>query len=305
MHTTSTGTGSPPYFQPSPGLRIGIRGGPILHPEIHDELPRLSRDRDRYVAFVSLLAPSSQKLAAAVFWAGAAESVTVVEVARGRRFRQDATGSLHLDALGRDAERLQRVLHAAAGVRLPALVDTATGRVSNNVYALPWRLATQLATPAQRFAAVAAESTHAAAERVAREERLFTDLHAGVYRAGFLTEQDEYDEQVAATGALLGELDARLGRHPYLSGERPGLDDLWAFTLIVRFDHVYGPLFRLHRYRVTDFPALLDWARRLYADPVLRATSDFDAITAGYYGGIPALRREILPQGVRDRHLLR
>lgn len=310
MTTHEPVTQNASFYSPAPDVRIGIEGGPILRSGIRDELPHLVPEQGRYIALVSLLAPSSQKIAAAVFWAEADEIVKVVDVVRGP-LRRGADGTAVPDTAGPDITQLRSALAATHGIRLPGIVDTratvVTGgenAVSNDVYALPWRIATQLAPPSSILHAAAEESTQETADRVARERRIFTDLHAGVYRAGFLSDQAQYDAQVDATVRYLADLDALLRERPYLSGERPGLDDLWAFTLIVRFDHVYGPLFRLHRTRITDHPALLDWARRLYQDPILRGTTDFDAITQGYYVGIASLRRSVVPQGVRDRHLI-
>ncbi len=296
----------PAYFAPAPDVDTGIRGGPILLPEIHDGVGNLNADEGRYVAVVNLLAPSSQKLAAAILWSDADRYIEVIDVTRGRLSRAPGSKPRFVtDVVA--ADRRDAAVAAAGGIRLPLLVDTQPDRwtVTNDVYALPWRIGAQLGDPSSILSlSLAAEDPGVRARRLDWERRIFRDLHAGVYRAGFLESQSAYEEQVAAVAQFLADADAAVRQLPYLGGEAPGLADLWAFSLLVRFDHVYGPLFRLHSLRLTDYPALLAYARRLYRDPVLRATTDFDAITIGYYHGIRSLRRSVVPLGVRDRYLL-
>ncbi|MRH89631.1 glutathione S-transferase [Nocardia sp. SYP-A9097] len=296
------------YFRPAPTVDTGIPGGPILAAQLHDDLGELTPDRGRYIAVVSLLAPSSQKLAAAVFWSGAADYIEVIDVDRGRLTRVSDSELIFVDDSSARAHR-DSALRAAAGIRMPVLVDTRPDdagrrRISNDVYDLPWRIGTRLGSAAGYLGALRTEPESVRAHRLRWEQRIFTDLHAGVYRAGFLERQSEYERQVLDVAGFLADLDAAVAAEAYLGGAAPGLADLWAFTLLVRFDHVYGPLFRLHALRLTDYPALLDYVRRLYRDPVLRATTDFDAITLGYYYGISSLRRSVVPLGVRDRYLL-
>lgn len=97
--------------------------------------------------------------------------------------------------------------------------------------------------------------------------RIFTELHTGVYRAGFMTETARYEQAVAGVYAFLHDRDERLGRRRYLLGQRLVPSDLWLFSLLIRYDQVYGPGFRLHRYRIQDFANVWRYLRELYRIP--------------------------------------
>ena len=133
--------------------------------------------------------------------------------------------------------------------------------------------------------------------------RVFRDLHVGVYRAGSVRVQDDYQEEVDRVERLLCDVDARLAESPYLVGEQTTDADVWLYCLLVRFDQVYSPAFRLHRYRVRDFPSLHRFTRELYGRPLFSTTTSFDAISYGYYRGIPFLDRGITPVGPGDLFL--
>lgn len=55
------------------------------------------------------------------------------------------------------------------------------------------------------------------------------------------------------------------------------------FATLVRYDTVYATHFRCTRYRLTDFPALWRFTRRIFQIPGIAQTVDFDEIRRGYY----------------------
>jgi hypothetical protein len=135
------------------------------------------------------------------------------------------------------------------------------------------------------------------------DARIFEDLHVAVYRAGFVATQELYDQAAGRVHRFLADLEEHLHKSTYVHGDRPTVSDLWLFSLLVRFDQVYGPGFRLHRYRIRDLPATQHYLRRLYAIPACTATTDFAAISAGYFLGIPALNRNVVPAGPDELYL--
>ncbi|GGK49614.1 glutathione-dependent reductase [Planomonospora parontospora subsp. parontospora] len=113
---------------------------------------------------------------------------------------------------------------------------------------------------------------------------VFHGLNNGVYKAGFATSQEAYDEAVTGVFATLGMLEERLsdGR-PYLHGEALTESDVRTYTTLARFDAVYHSHFKCAIRRLVDHPALWAYARRLYAIPAFRDTTDFDHIKRHYY----------------------
>ena len=87
----------------------------------------------------------------------------------------------------------------------------------------------------------------------ALNDRIYGTVNNGVYRAGFATSQDAYDEAVTALFATLDDLEARLGERRLLAGgEAPSEADWRLFTTLQRFDPVYAIHFKCSVKRIAD-----------------------------------------------------
>jgi putative glutathione S-transferase len=104
-----------------------------------------------------------------------------------------------------------------------------------------------------------------------------------VYRAGFATTQEAYEEAFDALFERLAELDRLLVGRRYLLGDRITLADWRLFTTLIRFDAVYVGHFKCNLRRVVDHAALWPYLRELYAWPGVAETVDFDHIKRHYY----------------------
>ena len=128
-------------------------------------------------------------------------------------------------------------------------------------------------------------------------QRVYTTVNNGVYRAGFATTQEAYDEAVVALFDTLDWLEQRLGASPYLVGGRLTEADWRLFTTLVRFDAVYHYHFKCNIRRLRDYPALRAYTRHLYELPEVAATVDFEHIKGHYF----ASHRSINPNGIVPR----
>jgi len=122
-------------------------------------------------------------------------------------------------------------------------------------------------------------------------------VNNGVYRAGFATTQQAYEEAVTELFEALDELEARLARQRYLLGDRLTEADWRLFTTMVRFDPVYVGHFKCNIRRLVDYPNLWGWTRELYQLPGIAATTRLDHIKAHYYRSHPTIN----PTGVVPR----
>ena len=113
--------------------------------------------------------------------------------------------------------------------------------------------------------------------------KLFDGLSNAVYRAGKAQRQDEYEDATASVYTRLHWLEERLSNRLFVFGDAITAADLRLFATLVRYDTVYVTHFRCTRYRLTDFPALWRFTRRLYQMPGIAGTVDFDEIRRGYY----------------------
>ena len=139
------------------------------------------------------------------------------------------------------------------------------------------------------------------AEIDAVNERVYETLNNGVYRAGFATTQEAYEEAVTALFETLDWLEARLTGKTFLVGECLTEADWRAYTTLVRFDAVYHGHFKCNLRRIRDYPALDAYLRRLHAMPGIAATVDFDHIKRHYYGSHKSINPTgIVPLGPSD-----
>lgn len=168
-------------------------------------------------------------------------------------------------------------------VSVPVLWDTRTGQIVNN------ESADIIEMLNAEFDAFAAEPELDLAPADLRDEmdelgqRIYDAVNNGVYRAGFATTQEAYEEAVVPLFEMLDELEERLEDRRFLFGDRQTLTDWRLFTTLVRFDAVYHGHFKCNVRRVLDYPNLSGYLRDLYQTPGVAPTVDFDHIKRHYH----------------------
>jgi len=128
----------------------------------------------------------------------------------------------------------------------------------------------------------------------ALNERIYPAVNNGVYRAGFATSQQAYEQAFDEVFAELDHLEQLLGANRYLSGEYLTEADVRLFTTMIRFDAVYHGHFKCNLRRIVDYPNLSNWLREMYQWPGIAETVDFQHIKHHYYGS----HKTINPTGV-------
>lgn len=128
--------------------------------------------------------------------------------------------------------------------------------------------------------------------------KIYTSVNNGVYRAGFASTQAAYETGVREVFAALEEIETHLENHPYLTGSSITEADWRLFPTLVRFDVAYYGAFKCNLKRLVDFPRLWRYARHLYHQPGVAETVKFDLYKYGYYS--PSAKRNplgIIPLG--------
>lgn len=128
----------------------------------------------------------------------------------------------------------------------------------------------------------------------ALNERIYPAVNNGVYRAGFATSQQAYEEAFDDVFAELDRLEQLLGANRYLAGEYLTEADIRLFTTLIRFDAVYHGHFKCNLRRIADYPNLSNWLREMYQWPGIAETVDFEHIKHHYYGS----HKTINPTGI-------
>ena len=114
-------------------------------------------------------------------------------------------------------------------------------------------------------------------------ERVYHTVNNGVYKAGFATAQDKYEDAYQALFDSLDWLEERLAEKRYLTGNQLTEADWRLFTTLVRFDAVYYSHFKCNRQQIRDYPNLSGYVRELYQVPGVAETVDLDQIKRHYY----------------------
>lgn len=112
---------------------------------------------------------------------------------------------------------------------------------------------------------------------------VYDKINNGVYKAGFATSQDVYEDAVKELFEALDKLEVRLGTNRYLVGEQITEADWRLFTTLVRFDAVYVGHFKCNIKRIADYPNLQNYLKELYQVPGIAETVNLDHIKRHYY----------------------
>ena len=166
---------------------------------------------------------------------------------------------------------------------VPCIWDRKTGRlVTNNYPDITIDFETQF-TAFHRPDAPELYPEDLRAEIDAVNAVVYEDVNNGVYRCGFATSQEAYEEAFDALFARLDWLEERLSGQRFLVGNGITEADIRLFTTLVRFDAVYFGHFKCNLRRLVDYPNLWNYARDLYSRPGFGETVNFDHIKRHYY----------------------
>lgn len=183
--------------------------------------------------------------------------------------------------------------HYSGRVTVPVLWDRATGQIVNNESSEIIRMFNSAfdglgAAPGDYYP----EALWEEIDRI--NQRIYDTVNNGVYRCGFATSQEAYDESIQPLFTSLDELELRLADQPYLLGNRLTEADWRLFTTLVRFDPVYVGHFKCNLRRIADYPNLSRYVRELYSVPGVADTVNMQHIKGHYYQSHPSIN----PSGV-------
>lgn len=114
-------------------------------------------------------------------------------------------------------------------------------------------------------------------------DEVYEPVNNGVYRTGFATSQEVYEESVTELFDALDHWEAVLGKRRYLCGDRITEADVCLFTTLFRFDPVYHYHFKCNLRRIADYPNLSGYVRDLYQQPGVAETCNLAHIKEHYY----------------------
>lgn len=258
----------------------------------------------RYRLVVSLACPWAHRSIIVRRLLGLEDAISLAVVdpirdERGWRFTLDEGGRDPVLGIEFLAEAYHRTDPSFSGrVTVPALIDVPSGRVVSNDFP---QLTLDLESEWRAFHQPGAPDLY---PEELREEidavnaMVYTDVNNGVYKAGFASTQQAYEEAYDALFGRLDWLSDRLAGQRYLAGDRITEADVRLFTTLVRFDAVYHGHFKCNRAKLTELPVLWAYARDLFQTPGFGETIDFDHIKRHYYRTHGAINPTgIVPKG--------
>ncbi|AYO19247.1 glutathione S-transferase family protein [Vibrio owensii] len=127
---------------------------------------------------------------------------------------------------------------------------------------------------------------------------IYPNVNNGVYRCGFATTQEAYEEAFDSLFAALDKIDAHLATHRYLAGNRITEADWRLFTTLVRFDAVYVGHFKCNKQRIADYINIQGYLKALFQVEGVAETTDFYHIKRHYYFSHTGINpTQVVPKG--------
>lgn len=127
---------------------------------------------------------------------------------------------------------------------------------------------------------------------------IYPNVNNGVYRCGFATSQEAYEEAFESLFSALDKINAHLATHRYLAGNKITEADWRLFTTLVRFDAVYVGHFKCNKQRMADYVNIQGYLKELYQIDGIADTTDFYHIKRHYYFSHTGINpTQVVPKG--------
>ena len=129
-------------------------------------------------------------------------------------------------------------------------------------------------------------------------EKIYHNVNNGVYKSGFATSKQVYEEAVTAVFETLEEMEIHLSENRYLMGARLTEADIRFFATLIRFDPVYVGHFKCNLKRIYDYPNIYGYMKEIYQLEDIASTVFFDHIKTHYYASHTMINpTQIVPVG--------
>ena len=129
-------------------------------------------------------------------------------------------------------------------------------------------------------------------------DAIYEPINNGVYKSGFATSQEAYDEAVTNLFEALDYWEGILKKQRYLCGNQLTEADICLFTTLLRFDAVYYVHFKCNIRHIWDYPNLWNYLKDIYQYPGVKETCNLEHIKRHYYMSHPHVNpSRIVPKG--------
>lgn len=188
--------------------------------------------------------------------------------------------------------RLAKDIYFAEGSNeqsLPILYDKKNSRIVNNESAEIIRIfdlyAGALSETDSSGPQLFPDDTKVQDQITKLNERIYTNINNGAYKAGFSSDQAIYENAFRDYFSTLNFLNELLSDdRPFLTGRSFTEADLRLFPTLFRHDPVYYLRMKLNGARILDYPYLWRWLCRVYALDGVAGAGSLVHCRQGYFG---------------------
>ena len=127
---------------------------------------------------------------------------------------------------------------------------------------------------------------------------IYENINNGVYRCGFATTQEAYENAYDKLFSALDKVEDRLSTSRYLVGDKITEADWRLFTTLVRFDPVYVGHFKCNQKRLIDYENLWNYCKELYQVKGVAETCKIENAKKHYYMSHTSINpTRVVPKG--------
>lgn len=128
--------------------------------------------------------------------------------------------------------------------------------------------------------------------------RVYHTINNGVYKCGFATTQNAYEDAYDALFESLDWVDSVLENQPYLAGNTITEADWRLFTTLVRFDSVYVGHFKTNKRTIRSYANIWPYLKSLYQTAGVASTVNMEQIKRHYYFSHTMINpTQVVPKG--------
>ena len=129
-------------------------------------------------------------------------------------------------------------------------------------------------------------------------EEVYHHINNGVYKTGFSTTKEAYEEAFDALFQTLDTIEKMLTLTNFLVGNTVTEADWRLFTTLIRFDAVYFNHFKCNKKRICDYPKIYKYLQNLFNFKGIKETVFMDHIKTHYYASHTMINPTgIVPKG--------
>ena len=136
----------------------------------------------------------------------------------------------------------------------------------------------------------------------AMNEFIYKGINNGVYRVGFATTQQAYEDSVKLLFKTLDQVEQQLTKNEFLLGSEPCEADWRLIPTLIRFDTIYYYHFKCNRRKLSSYLKITEYLKKLLNIQKIKGTIHDNHIIDHYYlSHVKINPFGIIPIGVFDQ----